>query len=197
MKMKQQRKLPGILIYLLILFFSVISYVYALHASVLENHKQVTSIGGSNSTNDGVEVSKTIEETDLENYFDITLKVTTQTKIDEILTDQDLAIVIVMDISNTMVTGKVTSGDTRLKAAQEAATELIYSFAGYSNGVKAARKIGFVSFNTDSQEIFSLQDCNTENQANILNNDTSTEMVMDISENEAIAITDEIIGGTK
>lgn len=172
--MKQQRKLPGILIYLLILFFSVIGYVYALHASVLENHKQVTSMGGSNSTNDGVEVSKTIEETDLENYFDITLKVTTQTKIDEILTDQDLAIVIVMDISNTMVTGKVTSGDTRLKAAQEAATELIYSFAGYSNGVKAARKIGFVSFNTDSQEIFSLQDCNTENQASILNNDMLT-----------------------
>lgn len=172
--MKQPRKIPGILIYLLILFFSVIGFVYALHSNVKEGYKQVVNLGGSKKTSDGVEVSKTIEETKLENYFDITLTVKTQTKIDEILTDQDLAIVIVMDISNTMVTGNVTSGDTRLKAAQEAATELIYSFAGYSNGVKAARKIGFVSFNTDSQEIFSLQDCNTENQASILNNDMLT-----------------------
>jgi seryl-tRNA synthetase len=46
-------------------------------------------------------------------------------------------------------------------------------------------------------EMADLDNTDLYNLTNILNNDTSTEMVMDISENEAIAITDEIIGGTK
>lgn len=47
------------------------------------------------------------------------------------------------------------------------------------------------------EEMADLDNTDLYNLTNILNNDTSTEMVMDISENEAIAITDEIIGGTK
>lgn len=171
--MKQQRKLPGILIYLLILFFSVISYVYALHASVLENHKQVTSIGGSNSTNDGVEVSKTIEETDLENYFDITLKVKTSTKIEEIKKAQDIAVVIVMDISNTMNSNWKDNGATksRLTSAKASAINFLEEFYGAAlESPTAARKIGFVTFNRNSYELFGLSDCKSTTEFNTLKN---------------------------
>lgn len=172
--MKQQRKLPGILIYLLILFFSVISFVYALHSSVKEGYKQVVSVGGSNSTNDGVEVSKTIEETKLENYFDITLRVTTQTKIDEILTDQDLAIVVVMDVSYSMNTSTET-GEKRREAAKVAADNFIDTFASYSSETEAARELGFVAFNTDAHKIFDLQENKSTTQATALKNEMETD----------------------
>lgn len=165
--MKQQRKLPGILIYLLILFFSVISFVYALHSSVLEGYEQVTNKGGTNSK-DGVEVSKTIAETDLENYFDITLTVKTQTKIEEIIKAQDIAVVIVMDISNTMTTNDmVGSSITRVDEAKSAAKQFINKFyeeASASDATSAKRQIGFVTFATSSYEVFGLQDCKTTTQ---------------------------------
>ena len=175
--MKQQRKIPGILIYLLILFFSVIGFVYALHTSVTQGN-QTVSEGGYTSTEDGVEVSKILEETELENYFDITLTVTTQTKVDEIITDQDLSIVVVMDISNTMVTNNIDgttqknnpSGTTRLAAAQEAANQFISDFGTYASETEAQRKIGFVVFNTDAHEVFELQDCETEEEIQTLQN---------------------------
>ena len=100
--MKQRRKLPGILIYLLILFFSVVGFVYALNSKVLENYKQVTHQGEIVSSDDGVVVSKTIEETELENYFDITLNVKTTSKIEEVIDSNNLAIVFVIDRSYTM-----------------------------------------------------------------------------------------------
>ena len=180
--MKQPRKIPGILIYLLILFFSVIGFVYALNSNVKEGYKQVVNLGGSKKTSDGVEVSKIIEETSLENYFDITLTVTTQTRVDEIITDQDLSIVVVMDISNTMKTNNIDgtsvkdnpNGTTRLEAAQEAANQFISDFASYSAETEAQRKIGFVVFNTDAHEVFELQDCKTEEDVAKLQKEVTT-----------------------
>lgn len=171
--MKQPRKIPGILIYLLILFFSVIGFVYALHSNVKEGYKQVVSVGGSNSTNDGVEVSKTIEETDLENYFDITLKVKTSSKIEEITKAQDIAVVIVLDISNTMNENWTDNGTTksRLASAKTSAIDFLEEF--YEASVKsptAARKIGLVTFNRDSQQVFGLSDCATDTEFNNLKN---------------------------
>ena len=172
--MKQPRKIPGILIYLLILFFSVIGFVYALHSNVKEGYKQVVNLGGSKKTTDGVEVSKIIEETKLENYFDITLTVKTQTKIDEILTDQDLAIVVVMDVSNSMNTATKT-GETRREAARAAANDFIDTFASYSSETAAARELGFVAFNTDAHEIFDLQENKSTTQATALKNEMETD----------------------
>lgn len=172
--MKQPRKIPGILIYLLILFFSVIGFVYALHSNVKEGYKQVVNLGGSKKTTDGVEVSKIIEETKLENYFDITLTVKTQTKIDEILTDQDLAIVVVMDVSNSMNTATKT-GETRREAARAAANDFIDTFASYSSETAAARELGFVAFNTDAHKIFDLQENKSTTQATALKNEMETD----------------------
>lgn len=195
--MKQPRKIPGILIYLLILFFSVIGFVYALHSNVKEGYKQVVNLGGSKKTSDGVEVSKTIEETKLENYFDITLTVKTQTKIDEILTDQDLAIVVVMDVSNSMNTATKT-GETRREAARAAANDFIDTFASYSSETAAARELGFVAFNTDAHEIFDLQENKSTTQANALKKEmeTDTEAIYNQSNyNEAHSRFTNIEGG--
>lgn len=168
--MKIRKTLKSLLVTILVLIIGT-SNVLALHPSVLtsEGFKQVTDKGGIQDTNtagenDGVFVSKTIEETNLENYFDITLTVNSYSKVSEILKDQDLAIVIVMDISNTMNKNDVTQGGkniSRLKAAQESAKTFITKFEDYSDDVNAIRKLGFVAFNTDSHKIFDFQDCNT------------------------------------
>ena len=173
---------------------------FAKHASVLEGYEQVTYVGGENDTNtigvkDGVVVSKTIAESGLENYFDITLKVKTQTKVEEIITDQDLAIVVVMDISNTMVTYTM-GGDrvsfnpsnlagTRLESARLAAEQFIDDFATYSTGVDAERRLGFVVFNKDAHDVFNLQECTNSNKDSLKTSVTTKtdEIINAIDEN--------------
>lgn len=126
---------------------------------------QVVARGGENSSEDGVKVSKTIQGTELENVFDITLTVQTPTEISTFYQEPDMAVVIVMDISNTM---KSNFGDsTRYKAAMDAAEEFLYKFAEASNGVS---KIGYVAFNTDAHQIFGLQPCSNRNEAINLQN---------------------------
>ena len=168
----KQNKLICISIYLLILFFSITSLVIALHTSVKPGYKQVTDIGGSNSK-DGIEVSKTIEETDLENYFDITLTVKTQSKIDEIIKAQDIAVVIVMDISNTMATNTMKESNTkRIDEAKTAAQNFITKFQLESSSeaaISAKRQIGFVTFATNSYQVFPLSDCKTTTQKDEMN----------------------------
>ena len=126
---------------------------------------QVDNHGGSNTSADGaVSVSKTIAGTDLENVFDITLQVQTSMKIEEITSEPDMAVVIVMDISNTM--NSSFGGSTRYEAAMEAAADFLDQFAE-SNSLGIS-KVGYVAFNTDAHQIFGLQPCSTQEQANIL-----------------------------
>ena len=141
-----------------------------LIAQIGNNEKQIKKIGGCNSNTDGINICKTISPTNIENYFDITLKVQTKSVAQEILKSQDLAIVIVMDISNTMKTYGIdgvlySTGPKRLEVAQDAAETFIDSFtqsARESNG--AIRELGFVAFNTDALEIFNLNQY-TKNKA--------------------------------
>lgn len=163
--MKYFRRFLG-LICLIVLLVSPFLTILA-QSNVLDGYNQVVNKGGSNKNEeDGVIVSKTISESGLENYFDIKLKVQTMSKAE----DQDLAVVIVMDISNTMNT-KMKDDITRLAAAQEASKNFIdgfYKNAASSNG--AERKIGFVAFNTDAHTIFGLQYCNNASMATSLKN---------------------------
>ena len=125
---------------------------------------QIVSYGGPTS-GDNVEISKTIAPSELENYFDITLKVQTQ----EIAKEQDVDIVIVMDISRSMVQFKVdNTGITRLQSAVNAGEQFIKDFASYSATTSSNRKIGFVDFNTNAYKIFDLQKCDSETKANDL-----------------------------
>lgn len=128
---------------------------------------QIVSQGGTANSNynDDVSVSKTIAGTDIENVFDITLQVNTSTNISEFYMEPDVAVVIVMDISNTMKEN--FGGITRYQAAMASAEMFIDELAGVSNGVS---KVGFVAFNTDAHEIFGLSPCSNSTQATSLKN---------------------------
>lgn len=126
---------------------------------------QVNEKGGTNSDNeDHVSVSKTIAGTDIENVFDITLQVQTTQQIDALITEPDMAVVIVMDISNTMKDN--FGGMTRYAAAMDAAESFLDSFA--ANNSLGISKVGFVAFNTDAHEIFSMSPCTSNEQVNQL-----------------------------
>ena len=142
---------------------------YAARAVAQSNQpsdQQVVERGGSNeNTGDGVKVSKTIAGTELENVFDITLTVDTPTEISRFYTEPDMAVVIVMDISNTM--NSAFGGSTRYEAAMEAAEAFLDKFAASSDGIS---RIGYVAFNTDAHEIFDLKSCKDQSEANSLKN---------------------------
>lgn len=126
----------------------------------LTNKSQILEDGGSKEVkSDGIKISKNIYSSDLENYFDIVLEVQTKQKA----VDPDLAVVIVMDISNTMTE---TLGDsTRLKEARKASDEFIDLFANRSEENKNIdRKLGFVAFNTSAHEIIKLGNCDNSNK---------------------------------
>lgn len=129
----------------------------AFAAQAQPSDVQVVERGGSNTSDDGsVTVSKTIAGTDIENVFDITLTAQLEKNIDEIVVKPDMAIVIVLDCSNTMIT---SFGNTsRYKAANAAAKDFISKFA---TGTSSNSKIGLVTFNTSSYEAISLRECNT------------------------------------
>ena len=127
---------------------------------------QIENRGGENTSSDGVKVSKTIYGTELENVFDIRLQVQTSNQISEVIREPDMAVVIVMDISNTM---KSDFGDaTRYEAAMEAAEGFLDRFA--ENNALGVSKVGYVAFNTDAHQIFGLQECTGQSQANALKN---------------------------
>lgn len=131
---------------------------------------QIDYVGGETvSSDDMVRISKTIEhkEGDLENYFDITLKVETK----NIAEEPSLDIVIVMDISNTMTYKIGTDTKTRIEAAKEASNKFIDELLKHSKAnPNISRRIGFVAFNTSSYKVFELQECKTEADATKLKN---------------------------
>lgn len=127
----------------------------------LTSGSQIIKYGGSNVAEDGTKVSKVISGTEIENIFDITLTVETKQKIETVYKEPDMAVVIVMDISNTMNTQFGTTN--RYEAAMDAAEDFILHFAETAGDVS---QIGYVAFNTDAHKIFDLQNCNNLTQAN-------------------------------
>ena len=149
------------LLFALLMFINPIINIFAEAND--NNQRQITKEGGSNSNEeDGVSVSKNIYPSELENYFDIILTVQTKNRA----VDPDLAVVIVMDISNTMKQ-TLGAGKTRLDAAKEASNSFIDNFAARSQNSSIDRKLGFVAFNSDSYEIFNLQNCNESNKQSL------------------------------
>lgn len=166
------KKIKRIVIFLLTIVMAVVPITNTF-ASPLEGYKQVANLGGCNSNSkDGVIVCKTISESNLENYFDITLSVETTSKIEEVTKAQDLAVVLVMDISNTMNKELTSdeSGDSnsRLDVAKSSVMDFISKFYNYSKESNAIRQIGLVTFNRDSNDAFGgLQDVNTVSESTL------------------------------
>lgn len=154
---------------------------------------QVVQSGGSSTSkeSDQVSVSKTLDATDIENVFDITLTVQTKTKVSEVEKVQPLDVVIVMDVSNTMKS--TFSGDTnrnkRCDVAVAAASNFIRQFQQASENVIGDRRIGFVLFNTGLVNGFELQTCRTVAQADSMIN-TMTNVVNSFRDDENYKIAD-------
>lgn len=161
--MKKRHKILAFLLTIMMVAIPTIN----TFASHLDGYKQVANLGGCNSnSSDGVTVCKTISESNLENYFDITLSVETTSKIEEITKAQDLAVVLVMDISNTMnyelTSDQVGGTDSRLNVAKSSVKNFISKFYDYSKNSNAIRQIGLVTFNRDSKDVFTgLKDVST------------------------------------
>lgn len=140
-------------------------------AAEQQEQKQIVYSGGTdgNLEDDGVEISKTISPTGSENIFDISLQVKTTQNISEIYDTPDAAVVIVMDISNTM-NEKFPQGSSssRYDAAISSAEDFITQFQQRSENSKAERKIGYVAFNTDAHRISEMTECRTAAQASAL-----------------------------
>lgn len=153
------KKILKSLLGLILTFIIAFNPILSVWAS--NNSEQIVSHGGETSNEkDGITVSKIISPSSLENYFDITLTVKTKEKAVE----PDLAVVIVLDISNTMT--EALGSSTRLAEAKKASYEFIDKFAKQSND-NIERKLGFVAFNSDSYSIFDLQDCNANNKKSL------------------------------
>ena len=164
--MKILKKLLGLILAFIITFNPIFNiYAYAQETET----NQIKYVGGEASA-DGVKISKTISKSNLENYFDITLTVETTSKIEEITKAQDLAVVLVMDISNTM-NEKFKGGgsSTKISAAKNSAIDFIKKFYKYSMNSNAVRQIGLVTFNRDSHDIFGgLKNVNSTSQTTLI-----------------------------
>lgn len=147
------------------------------HIGSAPSQVQVVREGGENTSEDGVvTVGKTIEGTELENVFDITLSVSTKEELKTFYQDPDTAIVIVMDISNTMTYSFGKNGNdgstTRYQAAMEAAENFIDKFSQESDNIS---RLGYVAFNTSAHKIFDLQVCSDTSTATSLKNTMRTQ----------------------
>lgn len=116
------------------------------------------SYAGEVTKGDNISVSKIINKTDMENIFDITLKVETKSEIHKMLEQPPMSVVIVLDISNTMFTNSA-NGITRFEEAMDATKQFITDYAASSKGAEVPRELSIVTFNTNAQVQQTLIDC--------------------------------------
>lgn len=120
--------------------FGIYVDVFALHEDVLEGYKQVTVAGTQKGPTNGIIYNKSIKETKVENYFDITLEINTTKKVSDIIDTYNLAVVFVLDRSFTM-SYKADDGETRWAKAVNAAVDISEAFANL-DGIRMAA-VGF------------------------------------------------------
>ncbi len=124
-----------------------ISFMFQSTSAEAANANQVVYVGGTNKgTNFGLEISKTVEGTGIENYFDITLKAETTS----VKTQDSIDVVVVMDISNSM--SSLVTGDngqvTRLQAVKSSVYEFLNEYSTNSTLAKLTKRFGLVTFNS-------------------------------------------------
>lgn len=132
---------------------------------------QIVSTGGASTVKDGVKSSKTIAPTNQENVFDITLTVEAPADTSAYYEDPNMAVVIVMDVSNTMTykfdenVAPSKPANSRYSAAIAAGNTFINQFYQKCGGSTSKSKIGMVTFNTSARQTFGLQTCTNANAA--------------------------------
>ena len=111
--------------------------------------EQVVSNGLEETSPDGqVKYSKMIEQTG-ENAFDITLTVKTKEEIKEQTVSQDAAVVLVLDVSNSME-NKV-NGSSKISQAKQAAKEFVEAFT--TEAGSGRRMVSIVEFGANAMTV--------------------------------------------
>lgn len=134
---------------------------------IIENQKDVIVNG------EKVSISKSLEGTDIENVFDITLKVITEENISKLYEDPDIAVAIVMDISGSMCLLPKDNKGQQYKDAVSAAKGFINDYcndARKEDGTpkNAIRDLALITFNTNATVQQGLTNC-TDSNANFDN----------------------------
>ncbi|MGG7142542.1 Cna B-type domain-containing protein [Clostridium nigeriense] len=133
-----------------ITFSSNETHVKAESIPIVTSDNQIVYEGGTNEVSaDKVSTSKTIEGTNVENEFDITLKVTTEEELKNISISPDAVTVLVLDRSGSM--REILDGGTRFEKMQIAADDFLKKFADVESGSNAKRLVSIVSFSSDVQ----------------------------------------------
>ena len=142
---------------------------------------QIVNEGGENSSvwdSDGITVSKTIDGTDAEDVFDITLQVKTKQSVEQVLRSENTAVVLLMDLSNSMLRGidgsavELGSGRTKAELSISAAQNFISDF--YDKSLSYIDdSVGVVGFNTDGVEIEPMTLLDSDATVEAINNDMS------------------------
>ena len=128
---------------------------------------QIVENGGTVTAHDGlVSASKTIQGTDTENVFDITLNVTTTEDIKQLDISPDAAVVLVMDVSNSMkedVNGNSTRWDSerRITKAKAAAQDFLESYVKDAGDAK--RLVSVVEFGSNVKKVSGWVNANAGN----------------------------------
>jgi hypothetical protein len=121
--------------------------------------------------NGAVSVEKNISETGTENVFDINLIVKTQKQFTSSEVKGDAAVVLVMDVSNSMKDplGKTT----RMATAKAAAVTFVNNYI--TDASTARRMISIVEFGSNAKTVLGWTNAvtNTANVTNAINNDVS------------------------
>ena len=132
--------------------------------------RQIVTNGLAETNEDNVTVSKTVRETGTENEFEITLRVTTREKLEEIPTSSDAAVVLVMDTSNSMSTktGKQKKDPIRMKAARTAAQNFLDNYVK-GEGVTKGRYAAVVQFGSHAEVVSSWTDVAADKAASLKN----------------------------
>ena len=120
-----------------------------------------------------VQVAKTITPTDTENVFDINLKVVTTEEVKEIKISPDAAVVLVMDVSNSMKWD--VDGDdpgrgekSRITLAKDAAQKFIDGYT--ENAEDAKRMVSIVQFGSNAQTVLGWTDAaNAQGKSQVKN----------------------------
>lgn len=165
MAKKMKRVLSLVLIFSLLMSMLSIS-AYATDgtgegqpAAPLNQQQVVTSQKDVFVNGQKVSISKSLEGTNIENVFDITLQVNTESVIQELYEDPDIAVAIVMDISGSMCLLPENNLGQQYLDAVAAAKSFINTFCTNAQGKNAIRDLALVTFNTDAAVQQPLTDC--------------------------------------
>lgn len=116
---------------------------------------QVVSNGLEETSPEGqVKYSKMIEQTG-ENAFNITLTVKTKEEIKEQTVSQDAAVVLVLDVSNSMK--NEVNGSSKISQAKQAAKEFVEAFT--TEAGSGRRMVSIVEFGRQCEDGFRLDQC--------------------------------------